>query len=238
MGKYSLAVIILGLLNFLSAQASPPEQTLQSAITLYQHGKYQEAAEELEKLLYPLRIKNISKIAQAHLYLGLSYAMLDQPEKAQEEFHEALKLDPKLSLDPDYFLPEVISLFERVKSELIPREEVEKPLLPQLPKDGREKRVLLLTKERLLLNFLPGGVPQFQNGAKLKGWIVLTVQTSSLLTTAISYFLLNNYRDKKYGGVPKEGYEKKANEILLWMQASFWIGVSSYLYSVIDGILF
>jgi tetratricopeptide (TPR) repeat protein len=207
-------------------------QEIQKAINLYEEGEYQKVCDFLEKLLYPLQIKGIENITQAHLYLGLSWAMLGEEEKAREEFKEALKLDPELSLDPDYFLPKIISLFEEVKRDQIPQLS-KKPSLPQKVTAPEKKG-----KENFILNFLPGGVPQFQDQAILKGGIVFSIQTLSLLTSILSYLeYKNNHWDSEFR-TTKEGHYQKAEEIIIRMQITFWISVTTYLWSVIDGIIY
>ena len=66
----------------------------------YQAGNFKDAAQDLQKALEAgLRLKR--NTVTAHKYLALSHCALGRESQCRQEFQQALRIDPALSLGPD-----------------------------------------------------------------------------------------------------------------------------------------
>ncbi|RNC69051.1 MAG: hypothetical protein ED859_08745 [Desulfuromonadales bacterium] len=75
----------------------PPVDYLEAvgaAIACYQTGDYEEAIAILQDVLMDSVFREEFPIPEIHCVIGKSFAALDMPKYAEDEFREALKLDP------------------------------------------------------------------------------------------------------------------------------------------------
>ncbi len=210
----------------------PPRAQLETAIDTYEHGGYLEAAAQLNKLLYPLKLSSHEDIVRAKVYLGLCYYILDKKEEAEQEFRGVFKLDPNYRPDPLFVPPEVIAFIERFR--------------PPPPLPPRRTDVLGLGETLdapggapfrfQARNMLPFGIPQFGHGDMGKGLALLAGEVSLLALNVGSYAYLKVYNDP--GGVPAERYPyllvAKATNIttlsLLAISVIYGMGDALYRY--------
>jgi hypothetical protein len=82
----------------------------------------------IEELTPDLRRRE--ELSQAYLFLGVAYLEMNQELEARGKFREALRNDPKLSLSPSEFSPQVIRVFETERAVLHPKKK--KLFLPLL----------------------------------------------------------------------------------------------------------
>jgi tetratricopeptide (TPR) repeat protein len=167
-----------------SAFASPTEE-LREARTTFLAGEYDKAISQLTGLLYPKsRLADADALAEAHLLLGVSFFEMGKKESAVREFEEALFLDATMTLDTTNFSEESVRFFEKTKSEIErkAREAGEKQRRAQRAEKLAkvlDRQFIIETKGSYVLNYVPFGAGQFQNGHRGKGAFFLISQASS-----------------------------------------------------------
>jgi hypothetical protein len=108
--------LMLGLLVFatpLFAQA-PSDPDLAAGIRSVEAGDFETALTSLGVAVRTLSgdPARSGELAQAHLYLGIAYALLDHEKAGRASFREALKLRKGLRLGADNYPPKVMRAFE------------------------------------------------------------------------------------------------------------------------------
>lgn len=180
--------------------------SLKKLVFLYENGFYEKAIKGLKNLLYPLQLKKLEDIIQAHLHLGFCYVLTNEPEKAEMEFGEVLKLNPKLSLDPNFVPERIIKIFHSVQE-----------------KQRRRK------KEKWLKTlFIPFGLPEISENKKLKGYSLLFIETLALTASIWAY--LTNTKDAE-GDYPDYQRARRLQQI---QRIGLGIFCLAYLYGIVD----
>ncbi len=181
------------LLVALLFQATPtaPNEDLQRGKNAYDRGEFARAVEIVRPLLYPeMRLQTEGQIVQAHRILGVSYLFERQQADAEREFRKLLQLVPDYHFDPLLDPPEVVDFFNNVRkgyeAELADLEARRKAMEQARLRDKEEcekaragptvieKRV---GRNSFVVNFVPFGAGQFQNGQRKKGWAFLVGET-------------------------------------------------------------
>ena len=93
----------------------------------YQAIQYEEA---LTKLLRARRqfilslnlLRSNRDLIDAHLYLGMTFAALEQKDKAKEEFKRVVYLDPKREIASKEFPPTALAIFAKARQEVLSNE--------------------------------------------------------------------------------------------------------------------
>lgn len=112
-----LVVLVLGP-GSAGAQVSQPNADVARGVQQVWEGEYEAAVLTLDGAVRALagRPAGRADLLRAHLYLGVAYLGLDQPAKAQAAFAGALRLDPKLELDPKEFSKRTQLAFEAARA--------------------------------------------------------------------------------------------------------------------------
>jgi hypothetical protein len=151
--------------------------------TAFGRAEYQRAIEILRPLLYPdVLLDSEGEIVQAHRMLGVAYLFENKPEEARREFEKLLRLRPDYRFDPLLDPQRVVDFFNSVLKE-------EKEIVDQMnqrriqkEKEVAAKRAQEIARLRMpptivrherhsfVVNFVPFGAGQFQNGHRRKGW--------------------------------------------------------------------
>lgn len=181
------ASLLLPLVLF---QMAGPAEELQRGKNAFDRGEFKRAIEIVHPLLYPeLRLHSEPQIVQAHRILGVSYLFERQHVAAKGEFRKLLQLSPDYRFDALLDPPQVVDFFNSVRRDyeaevgrledkrkqvekvrMRDREDCEKSRGPTVI----EKRV---ARNSFVVNFVPFGAGQFQNGHRGKGWAFLTTET-------------------------------------------------------------
>jgi tetratricopeptide (TPR) repeat protein len=167
-----LLVLLLGLgaLPPRLAAASPSREFVE-ARTVFRSGQYGEAIALFNGLLYPTsRLSDSQELADAHLLLAVSYYETGKREFAEREFEEALALRPDLRIEAFGFSRSATEFLEAKKRQIDARARAAAERL----REARERQRLIAAVNRLqvkerpniLLNLVPFGVGQFQNGER------------------------------------------------------------------------
>lgn len=88
---------------------------LDAAIRAYEHGGYLSAAEQLNAILYPLKLSNKQDIVLAKAWLGMSLYILGRRLEAEQEFRGVFRLQPGWKPDPLKVPPELVAFIERLR---------------------------------------------------------------------------------------------------------------------------
>lgn len=107
--------------------AAPARQSFEEGRVLYENAQpdraieaFRRASALLEEAAQHLQDGRLPVDVQ--LYLGLSYAAMNQLDDARESFTEVVRLSPGRVLDENEFPPRVVSIFEAVRAEATARD--------------------------------------------------------------------------------------------------------------------
>lgn len=118
------AVACLGLsLSLLFAQATigqDAQSELERGKNLYREARFGEALARLQSVLVLAEGQSGAEALreEAHLYIGLTFFALDEPEAARDAFRSVLLISPERRLDAEVHAPRLIELFEEARREL------------------------------------------------------------------------------------------------------------------------
>jgi tetratricopeptide (TPR) repeat protein len=176
----------------------------------YEFGAYADAAGAVRQLLAAHQDLTEAESTEAYRLLGLSEYQLGDQAAARAAFLQVLSLDPDHALDSFLVPPKIVEFFDQVKRdhepELAPLRERKRQAVAQ-ERQVEEARRKLLAEEQAraeaptrmvrvqehiyLINWMPFGAGQFQNGERTKG-TVLAVAEVLLATVNLGAILIHN----------------------------------------------
>jgi hypothetical protein len=190
----------LPLLLAVLALASPPE--LKRARDRFEFGAWADAAGTLRQLVSSGRPLSDEDAVDAYRMLGIAEYHLGDIPQARTAFVNLLSFDPDYKLDPFLVPPPIVELFEDVKREneasLAPLREQkaelreqerlaaelkQKLLAEEQARSGPPTKVVRVQERLYLLNWMPFGAGQFQNGQRAKG---VAIAAGELVTGAVN----------------------------------------------------
>jgi hypothetical protein len=188
-----------------------PHEAFDRGRTAFGRAEYKRAIELLHPLLYPeVLLDSEGEVVQAHRILGVSYLFSGQSQEAKREFHKLLELRPDYRFDPLLDPQQVVDAFNAVvkeeESEIeaieARRKRRDQEIAARLQREARLHPATTTTiryeRHSYLLNFVPFGAGQFQNGQARKGWLFFGVETA-LAAISVGAFTTNF---ALYGGNP------------------------------------
>jgi tetratricopeptide (TPR) repeat protein len=179
----------------LALALATPDADVKRARDRYEFGAYADAAGAAKEALarYPDLPEPLA--VEAWRILGLAEYQLGDRSASREAFLRLLSIDPDQALDPFLVPPPIVEFFDKVRAEAEPQlaplrerkrqlreqerlaEETRRRLLAEeQARSGPPSRVVVVQEHVYLLNFLPFGVGQFQNGDTTKGTIIAVAQ--------------------------------------------------------------
>ncbi len=202
-----LAALASALLAATPARPAEPHITPHEAFdrgrTAFGRAEYKRAIEILHPLLYPeVLLDSEGEVVQAHRMLGVSYLFAGQLEEAKREFHKLLELRPDYRFDPLLDPQQVVDAFNAVvkeeETEIVAiearRKRRDQEIAARLQREARlhppVTTIVRYERHSYLLNFVPFGAGQFQNGQRRKGWLFLGVETA-LAAISVGAFTAN-----------------------------------------------
>ncbi|HKE16145.1 MAG TPA: hypothetical protein VKB80_14815 [Kofleriaceae bacterium] len=205
---------MVGLVSHVPAAAASPSKEFDDARAVFRTGRYKDAIPKLTGLLYPQsRLSESTELAEAHLLLGVAYYETGDRGAADRELEAALALDPTLEISTATFSRGAVAFFEEKRGELDRKGREEEARLERARRQQLKKRItesaFVLEKRNYLINFVPFGAGQFQNGERGKA-IFFAVTEGSLGTVSLGLFAYQLLRYSN-GRVPVEEVEATRN---------------------------
>ena len=199
-----------------------PREAFERGRTAFGRAEYRRAIDLLHPLLYPeVLLDSEGEVVQAHRMLGVSHLFAGQSEEAKREFHKLLELRPDYRFDPLLDPQQVVDAFNAVvKEEESEIESIEarrkrrdQEIAARLQREARlhppTTTIVRYERHSYLLNFVPFGAGQFQNGQRRKGWLFFGVETA-LAAISVGAFTTNF---ALYGGNPYRKCLQQVNPI-------------------------
>ena len=194
--------------------AGSPSKEFDDARSVFRTGRYKDAIPKLTALLYPQsRLSESAELAEAHLLLGVAYYETGDRGSADREIEAALALDPTLEISTATFSRDAVEFFEKKRGELDRKGREEEERLERARRQQLKKRItesaFVLEKRNYLINFVPFGAGQFQNGERGKA-IFFAVTEGSLGTISLGLFAYQLLRYSN-GRVPVDEVDATRN---------------------------
>jgi tetratricopeptide (TPR) repeat protein len=191
-----------------------PEREVEIIQSLYDTGKYADAAKRANE---SLAVSNFSEAQRVKLHeiAGLSSFNLNDQKGAQSAFLQLLRINPDYILDPFAVPPLAIKVFDQVRKDnadalnlvrqqITIRLEQDKRAAVERARQAAEQEerrrraeflanditVRTIEKRSMLVNFIPFGAGQFQQGRT--GWGVALAVSEGLMAvlSVVSYFAI------------------------------------------------
>jgi len=247
------ALALCALLAAPAAAGPDPSAELERGRLAYKHGDYKTSISTVRPLVYPsIALSSETDTIDAYRLLALSYFFENDEKSAQREFETLLNMAPDFDLDPLIESPPAVAFFREVRKRMADkikelkdrqeRERLERERKERERKE-RERKLREAMRERLVitrvekpnifaLNFVPFGVPQFQNGHRTKGKILLGTQ---LLTGGLSAGIWIYHLTKYAGGtVPHdEVQDVRGQQIVQGISGGLFVAL--WAYGIGDG---
>jgi hypothetical protein len=181
----------------LALAAAPTSPDLKRARDRFEFGSFAEAAAIVRGWLGEHPDAAGDDAIEAYRILGISELKLGDEAQARSAFVSLLSLDPDHVLDPFLVEPKVVEFFDRVKREHEPAlgplrerrraleeqrrlaEDAKRRLLSdEQARTGPPTRIVRVEEHLYLLNWVPFGAGQFQNGDRAKGTAIAAAQVT------------------------------------------------------------
>jgi hypothetical protein len=170
----------------------------------FESGYYTQALDYLETRLPSLAD---SQWVDHQKYRAFCLIVLDRRDSALAAFSAILEREPEFGLDPIYTSPKIFEVFHEARRlyleahpDTVRADTVAAALdtTVVLSTGLRDSDTLELPSYRVPLYILPGGVGQFYNGQRAKGWVLLGTQVACLAASVISYVERESRYDPDY----------------------------------------
>ena len=230
------------------AVSGPPWELLEKGRQAYEYGDYLSARQFLDGALRG-NLSRESRI-EAYMLLGQCHYLLRAYSAAKDAFGSLLRIDPDYQPDPVMVPPTIMGFFERLREDMEPqlkplRERLAREKAAQHKTDTKKKsrqpkkvRVVekVVRKNSRVLNFLPFGVGQFQNGETGKGIGIMTSEIAVMGLNLASYIAIKALAgaDGKY--TPEKAATAKNLRIVQYSAAGAFVAL--WIYGIIDGLVY
>lgn len=276
-GRVALVLMLWAGVSLAQTPAKAPlDAELQRIETAFDYGKY---AEVLEAVPRRIDAGDLSDEARRTLYqlAGLAAFNLDRTDEARRNFQHLLRLEPDHELDPFRVPPPAIEFLEATRASMAEeldaiREQLEQRRVEdqaEATERERERKELdqlraelaelnarvterVVERHHLLVNFMPFGLGQFQQGRHGVGIGLAVAQGALAATSVVAYAsrwsLRENVTETVQGRIGEDPFERtiwmlpaarrEADE--LWAVVQFATGAAFYLawvYGVIDALI-
>lgn len=215
----ALALFVV-LTSFAAFAQVVPEREVQIIQSLYDTGKYAEVVRRVDESFAVANFTDAQRVKLLELSAVSSFNTGDQ-KTAQANYLALLKLNPDHILDPFAVPPPAIKLFEQIKRDNIDalnlvrqqialRAEQEKRAAAERERLAREEEdrkrqqalrdgsvtVRTIEKRSFIVNLLPFGAGQFQQGRYGAGAAFAAVEGLMAILSLVSYFAIEGlFRD-------------------------------------------
>jgi hypothetical protein len=218
--------VLLALLtaSTVQAQGTPAagdEADLAAVQSEYEFGHYRDVLERAERRIDRGGLDETSLI-QWHKLAGLAAFNLKRTEQAQRHIAALLRLDPDFALDPFVYPPPAVAFVEKQRQALAPeldRIRAERRAQAEAARRAAEERAALarqaeeqrrqieemsaqvtvrtVEKRSFLVNFVPFGAGQFQQGRVAAGTGFAIAEALLGITSIVAYFAYGSLIDTR-----------------------------------------
>jgi hypothetical protein len=214
-----LLVALLAPGTVLAEEPADPEVTTLRAT--YEYGRYAEVLDRAGTRIDRGRLSD-KDLAELHKLAGLSAFHLNRTEDSGRHFRALLRLEPDFNLDPFAVPPPAVAYLDGIREQMsaeldlvrqerrlrVERErtELERRERERAAAEEQRRRVEALSrqvtvrqveKRSFLVNFVPFGAGQFQQGRTGLGTLFAATQGALAVTSIISYFAYNGLIETK-----------------------------------------
>jgi tetratricopeptide (TPR) repeat protein len=226
------------------------------ARALYTKRNYSGAMHALQELVGsdPPRVTERLLVLESRKYLAASLLFLGKRDEARAQFRLLLAQEPNYAIDPLAFPTEVVTLFEKVKADLMAqleearaeqqrRRDEEQRLAQERARKEQEnlERLFRLAQESQTrsensrwIATIPFGVGQFQNGHKSLGMALAVLEGLAAGASIATFIGHQQVADDK----PSRAEQREADRVEeVWRvsnQASFGVFIALALIGIID----
>jgi hypothetical protein len=204
-----LGLLVPGAVLAADEQVDPEVSALRAS---YEYGRYAEVLERTVSRINRGRLSD-AELAELHKLAGLSAFHLNRSEDSARHFRALLRLEPDFNLDPFTVPPPAVawldSLREQMSAELelvrqerrlrVERErtEAERRERERVATEEQRRRVEALSRQvtvreverrNYLVNFVPFGAGQFQQGRTGLGTLLAAAEGALAVTSILSFF--------------------------------------------------
>lgn len=226
-----LLVLLLALAVPGPAHAQVPTDTIDPEVAAlrsgFEYGKYAEVLERAGQRIDRGNL-GVDDLAELHKLAGLAAFNLGRPDEAARHLRALLRLDPDYSLDPFVVPPPAVDFFDDLKAQMaseleflrqeqrlrLEREkaEAERREQERVAEETQRRRaeelarqvtVRTVEKRNFLVNFVPFGAGQFQQGRNSLGVVFAATEGALAVTSIIAFFA--------YDSLYKEGFVRIDN---------------------------
>jgi hypothetical protein len=206
-------LVLLGLLAPAAALADEPTDAEVPALrSSYEYGRYAEVLERAGTRIDRGRLTD-KELAELHKLAGLSAFNLNRKEDAARHFRALLRLEPDFNLDPFAVPPPAVTYLDDIRQQMsaelvlvrqerllrVERErtEAERRERERVTTEEQRRRVEELSrqvtvreveKRSYLVNFVPFGAGQFQQGRTGLGTVFAASEGALAVTSIIAFF--------------------------------------------------
>lgn len=210
-----LALVFALLCGALPAQAQiVPEREVEIIQSLFDTGKFAEAARRATESLAVANFTDTQRV-KLHEIAGISSFNLGDTKAAQASFLQLLRINPDYILDPFAVPPPAIRVFDQVRKEnadalnlvrqqialRLDQEKREAAERERIKKEQEERKrrsdllnneivVRSIEKHSMLVNFIPFGAGQFQQGRIGWGSAFAVSEGLMAILSIVSYFAI------------------------------------------------
>ncbi|QRN93148.1 hypothetical protein JRI60_28520 [Archangium violaceum] len=205
-----LGLLVPGAVLAADEQVDPEVSALRAS---YEYGRYAEVLERASSRIDRGRLSD-NELAELHKLAGLSAFHLNRSEDSARHFRALLRVEPDFNLDPFAVPPPAVawldSIREQMSAELdlvrqerrlrVERERAETER-ERVATEERRRRVEELArqvtvreveKRSYLVNFMPFGAGQFQQGRTSVGTLLAATEGALAVTSILSFFAYNS----------------------------------------------
>ncbi|RKG82567.1 tetratricopeptide repeat protein [Corallococcus terminator] len=223
-GPLRLLLLLLALMGPASARAQmasadPEVAALRSS---FEYGKYAEVLERAGQRIDRGDLPE-EDLVELHKLAGLSAFNLNRTEEAERHLRAVLRLDPDFSLDPFVVPPPAVAFFEDLKNQMagerdflrqeqrlrLEREKTEAERREQervaletqrrrAEELARQVTVRTVEKRNFLVNFVPFGAGQFQQGRNSMGIVFAATEGALAITSIIAFFAYDSLFEERF----------------------------------------
>ena len=220
-GWVLLALLVAAPAQAQGTPAAGEEADLAAVQSEFEFGHYREVLERSERRIDRGGIDEAS-LVQWHKLAGLAAFNLKRTEQAQRHIAALLRLDPDFALDPFVYPPPAVAFVEKQRQALAPeldriraerraqaaaakRAAEERAALAreaeeqrrQIEEMSRQVTVRTVEKRSFLVNFVPFGAGQFQQGRVAAGAGFAIAEALLGITSIVAYFAYGSLVDTR-----------------------------------------